>query len=284
VTGRFKRSLFGYSPGAVDRAFAERDAALAVSTVALVERFEEAAAARRQVDHLEGVCDTLSERVVGRERELAALKAEAVRLRTELERRLDDGSAATVALTALADDLAAIRAQARGQATRIRMTALRDAARCSEAIAELARRPERTRPAVLAEIERSIERLGGSGEEELYEPSANGSAAPSGDVFDGLVEIEVGPLDDFSQLVGFEDAAGGIAATSQISVKRFASGRATLEMQLAEPVELLRELEERAPFAFRVRDRRFDRVVLDVGADGAASAPVADAIDAPAED
>ena len=103
-------------------------------------------------------------------------------------------------------------------------------------------------------------------------------------MFDGLIEIEVGPLDDFSQLVGFEDAAGGIAATSQISVKRFASGRATLEMQLAEPVELLRELEERAPFAFRVRDRRFDRVVLDVGADGAASAPAEDAIEAPAED
>ena len=37
-----------------------------------------------------------------------------------------------------------------------------------------------------------------------------------------MVEIEVGPLADFSQLVGFEDAAGAIVATSQISVKRFA--------------------------------------------------------------
>jgi hypothetical protein len=35
-------------------------------------------------------------------------------------------------------------------------------------------------------------------------------------------------------------------------------------MKLAEPVELLRELEERAPFEFRVRDQRFDRLVLDV--------------------
>ena len=44
------------------------------------------------------------------------------------------------------------------------------------------------------------------------------------ELFEGMVEVEVGPLDDFSQLVGFEDAAGGIAATSEISVKRFASG------------------------------------------------------------
>ena len=37
-------------------------------------------------------------------------------------------------------------------------------------------------------------------------------------------------------------------------------------MRLAEPVELLRELEERSPFEFQVRDRRFDRLVLDVDA------------------
>jgi hypothetical protein len=93
----------------------------------------------------------------------------------------------------------------------------------------------------------------------------NGHALRSAEeLFEGMVEIEVGPLADFSQLVGFEDAAGAIMATSEISVKRFAQGRATLEMKLAEPVELLRELEERAPFEFRVRDRRLDRLVLDV--------------------
>ena len=36
-------------------------------------------------------------------------------------------------------------------------------------------------------------------------------------------------------------------------------------MNLGEPVELLRELEERAPFEFHVRDMREGRVVLDVG-------------------
>jgi hypothetical protein len=39
-------------------------------------------------------------------------------------------------------------------------------------------------------------------------------------------------------------------------------------MNLADPVELLRELEERAPFDFVVRDMRHDGLVLDVDDDG----------------
>ena len=90
------------------------------------------------------------------------------------------------------------------------------------------------------------------------------NAGAMGELFEGMVEVEIGPLSDFSQLVGFEDAAGGITATSEISVKRFTKGRATLAMRLNEPVALLRELEERAPFEFTVRDLRSDRLVLDV--------------------
>jgi hypothetical protein len=111
----------------------------------------------------------------------------------------------------------------------------------------------------------AIVRLGGDPVDGV-EASSNGHhpEAEAEDVFEGLIEVEVGPLSDFSQLVGFEDAASGIGATQEISVKRFAQGRATIEMNLGEPVELLRELEERAPFEFRVRDTREGRVVLDV--------------------
>ena len=86
------------------------------------------------------------------------------------------------------------------------------------------------------------------------------------ELFDGLVEVEVGPLNDFSQLVLFEDAARSIAATSEISIKRFSGGRATMAVQLREPVALLRELEERCDLEFKVRDTRGDRLVLDVDA------------------
>jgi hypothetical protein len=90
------------------------------------------------------------------------------------------------------------------------------------------------------------------------------SKREAGELFEGTVQVEIGPLRDFSQLVGFEDAAGAIGATSQISVRRFTQGRATLDLKLAEPVELLRELEERAPFDFRVRDTRSARLILAV--------------------
>ena len=79
--------------------------------------------------------------------------------------------------------------------------------------------------------------------------------------------MEIGPLGDFSQLVGFEDAAGQIGATSEISVERFSEGRATLSMRLDEPVALLRELEERSPLEFRVRHTAGDRLILDVDED-----------------
>jgi len=101
----------------------------------------------------------------------------------------------------------------------------------------------------------------------MEEIRGNGAAADEADVFDGLIEVEVGPLSDFDQLASFEDAANAIGAAEEISVKRFKKGRATLEMHLSEPVALLVELEERAPFEFTVRETRNGRVVLDVDGD-----------------
>ena len=201
----------------------------------------------------------LSERVVERERELRALKAEFARMYGESDR-------AVQALTAVADELAIVRGQARGQATRIRLKALRDAAEVTDRIADLAKRPAEARERLLDVLSEAIARLGGEGEDEQAVASSNGHhpEADADSIFEGLIEVEVGPLSDFSQLVGFEDAANGIGATSEISVKRFTQGRATLEFNLCEPVELLRELEDRAPFEFRVRDTREDRVVLDL--------------------
>ena len=211
---------------------------------------------RRRIEQLELACDGLCERVVTRERELAELRAELGRLREEGERGMR-------ALAGLASELKDVRRQARGQATRIRLRALREAADLGGRMTELARRPE-SRERLLDSLQTAIARIGaeeeGGGDLDVERA---GAASPD-ELFDGMVEIEVGPLADFSQLVGFEDAAGGIVATSEISVKRFARGRATLEMKLIEPVELLRELEERSPFEFRVRDRRRDRLVLDV--------------------
>ena len=265
----FKRSLLGYRPRDVKAALDARDSALAESGRSLAAAASEGERFRTRVAQLELAADRLSDRVVSGERELEATRAELERLREQGERPLH-------ALVALADEIDGIRRQARGQATRMRMLALREAAELSGRLAELARGPEETRERLLEAIGEALAGIGGIREparapaepEMPVNGAVNGSAARiAEDVFVGSVEVEVGPLSDFAQLVGFEDAAGEIDATSEITVKRFAHGRATLSMRLGEPVELLRELEERAPFEFKVRDLRADRVVLDVDED-----------------
>ena len=238
---------------------------------ALIERqAAELVARKARIDDLERVADRLSERVVHRERELDRVREELDGLRRSSEQRLDQ-------IATLAEELDGIRARARAQATRIRLKALRDGAELTERITELSKRPAGMRERLLDALEQAIARIAdgdaaverGAGsaepESEAVPAESNGHArrAP-GEIFEGRVEVEIGPLRDFSQLVGFEDAAEAIGATSGISVRRFTRGRATLDLRLAEPVELLRELESRAPFQFKVRDTRDDRLILDV--------------------
>lgn len=267
MSRRFKRSLIGYSPKQVDQVLAAQDAVIeqaassfAAQAAMLSATAEEVERSQARIEQLELVCEHLADKVVERERELDAVSRELAALRGEGERRLD-------ALTLLAEELEMVRRQARGQATRIRVQALREAAELSELITEATQHPVESRARMLDAIQDAITRLGEQWEAPIEPAEGLGAAPPlASDLYEGTIEVEVGPLDDFSQLVGFEDAAGAIAATSEISVKRFAAGRATLAIQLNEPIELLRELEERAPFEFRVRDQRFDRLILDVGA------------------
>jgi hypothetical protein len=217
--------------------------------------------ARRRADELERVATRLAEQVVERGQELRAVRAEVAALRAE-------GDQGVRALAAVAEELEAVRTQARGQATRMRLRALRDAAELSRRIGRLAESPDAASERLTKSLVEAIERIGAADEEQddALAAASNGHwEREPGELFEGLVEVDVGPLSDFSQLVGFEDAAAGIGAMSEVSVKRFTRGRATLAMRFKQPVELLSELEERAPFEFRVRDTRSDRVVLDVG-------------------
>jgi DivIVA protein len=200
-----------------------------------------------------------------RDARLARLEREAQRLAervVERERKLQEALKKPMAAAA-SKAIEEIYGQARRQATRIRMKALDDAVMMSERVTELTRLRDElgARVAELAEVARA--RLGIEAEESVRGTDpllANGMYA-------GRVEVEVGPLTDFAQLTGFEDAAAGIHGASEIRVKRFSRGRATVSMNLSDPVELLRELEERAPFEFVVRDRRTDGLVLDVDED-----------------
>ena len=242
----FKSSLLGYRRSEVDEALAARDAALAEASAALELNEGELHQHRARVAQLEVVCDRLSSEVV-------AERGELDRLRAELAVERGAGRALR------ADRDASARRKQRGSGCE--RCATRSISR--RASSSSSRRRRDTRSRLLDSVREAIQRLGAEGDAGAV-VGDRATAAPEAEIFEGMVEVEVGPLEDFSQLVGFEDAAGAIGATSEISVRRFARGRATLEMHLDEPVELLRELEQRSPFEFRVRDRRFDRLVLDV--------------------
>jgi hypothetical protein len=273
----FRKCLLGYHPHAVHEALEARDAALrdaqermvAAETAVAVERAElearraDAQAGECRINELEHVSARLATMIVDRDRELR-------RLRAELQEALARENEGLAALAAMAGHLEMIRRQAGRQATRIRLRALREAAEVARRIAEVGGADAGASDDLMARLTEAIERVGteddGAEEDDLAARAAtNGHAKREpGELFDGLVEVDVGPLSDFSQLVGFEDAASEIGATSEISVKRFTQGRATLAMRFKHPVELLRELEERAPFDFVVRDTRSNRIVLDL--------------------
>ena len=225
--GSFQRAFLGYRRSEVDAAIAVWD--------------QKVGDLDRQLAYMSGL-------IVEREREIRDLQEE---LRLANERH--DRSLASVESIALR--LEEVQAQARGQATRIRMKALRDAVEVSRKVQDLAGRI-------------GVETAEGSAgfAEVAAAPNGNGhlSEVDAHELFEGLVKVQIGPLGDFSQLVSFEDAAGQIDATSEISVERFSEGRATLSLRLDQPVELLRELDERSPLEFKVRHTAADSVVLDV--------------------
>jgi hypothetical protein len=225
--GSFKRALFGYRRSEVETALATHEARIGVLERDAQDADERARSATEAVTQAEQELSLLSGMVIEREREIRGLGE----LLREANERHDRN---IVSLESTAGRLEEIQAQARGQATRIRMKALREAVEVSRRTQEL-----------------SDVQAAGLGLDGLYE---------------GRVRLEIGPLGDFSQLVGFEDAIGRLGA-SEISVERFSEGRATLSMNLDEPVELLRELEERAPLDFRVRRGADDNLILDVDED-----------------
>jgi hypothetical protein len=231
--GSFKRALLGYRRDEVDAAIVLRDARIGALE-------QDAAKAVEATAEVEAEAASLSGMVIEREREIRSL---AERLREANERH--DRSIAS--LHAVSARLEEIQAQARGQATRIRMKALREAVEVSRRTQEL------------------VDVHGGAANG-APQAGPSGAEAALGELFEGLIKLEIGPLGDFSQLVGFENAVGRLGA-SEISVERFSEGRATLSMRLDEPVDLLRELEENAPFDFDVRRTADDNLVLDVDDD-----------------
>jgi DNA repair exonuclease SbcCD ATPase subunit len=234
--GGFRRAFFGYRRPDVEAAVSARDGRISI----LERRAAKCELRAAEIPGLEAELTSLSGMVIEREREIRQLGE---RLREANERH----ERSIASLDAVSARLEEINAQARGQATRIRMKALREAVEVSRRVQELTDTQAPTPEAGPG--------ADGNGHQELLDG-----------IFEGAIKLEIGPLGDFSQLVGFEDAVGQIGA-SDISVERFSEGRATLSMRLDQPVELLRELEELSTLDFKVRHTAPDNLILDVDED-----------------
>jgi len=226
----FRRSLFGYRRAEVEEAISSRDAQI-------LGLGRQAAAQSETIIEMETETTVLAGMVLEREREIRSLDG---RLH-EANECHDRSIAALDAITARLEEL---ETQARGQATRIRMKALREAVEVSKKVK------------ALTDVDPAYQ----------SEPQATAGPEPAAEdegLYAGRVKLEIGPLGDFSQLVGFEDAVGQLGA-SEISVERFSEGRATFSMNLDQPVDLLRELEELSNVDFKVRHNAPDNLILDV--------------------
>lgn len=240
----FRRSLFGFSRSQVEEAISIQQTRIRVLEHDLGRQ-------RARATEFEDESAALSGMVIEREREIRSLN-----LRLQEANECHDRSIASLdAVTARLEEL---QEQARGQATRIRMKALREAVEVSarvQALAEAQQGEPATAPAT----------ANGNGAEPAATPEP--IEIPDFDgLYEGQVKLEIGPLGDFAQLVGFEDAVGQLGA-SEISVERFSEGRATLRMHLEEPTDLLRELEELSRLDFRVRHTAPDNLILDLDED-----------------
>ncbi len=208
---------------------------------------------------------------------LAASTATEQSLRAEIAAVRAGAAEEMRAMSVLARQLEELRIGARGTATRIRLCALREAAEVNARLLDATDpRTAEARDRVLDALEAAIDRVAAQWETEAGPaappaPPVRRSAAARISLAGGQlagsqrrVSVDIGPFEDFSQLVAFEDAANAIGATGDISITRFSGGRARIDMALREPVDLLRELEESCDLEFRVRSRSDDEIVLDV--------------------
>jgi hypothetical protein len=248
-------------------------------------------------DQLEAALGQTREACFDRDRRIARLESALDLSRSEAESRLRG-------LAALGAELEALRISARGNATRIRLEALREAGAVGARIRDLGPQPEEASGSLMLALERALDRIGADWAEEEARvedteelarlsvpepegeivitrtapaPSVNGGPGtgegpPAGPGPDAAVRaatgrrvsIDVGPFRDFSQLVSFEDAAKAIGATGEISIRRFSAGRAEIDVELHGPVDLIRELGHRCELSFDVRTSEEDQIVLDL--------------------
>jgi hypothetical protein len=83
-----------------------------------------------------------------------------------------------------------------------------------------------------------------------------------GTLFEGRVELGVGPFYDIGALSAFEHRLASLPHVSEASVRRFEASHAVVDLRLAAPVALVRELRRTVDADFSVREVAEGRILL----------------------
>ncbi len=105
----------------------------------------------------------------------------------------------------------------------------------------------------------------------IAQPTASGATgpvpaaapeSPEDVLFEGRVELGVGPFYDIASLSAFERGLASLPYVVEASVRRFEASHAVVDVRLAAPVALVRELRRTVESGFSVREVADGRVLL----------------------
>ncbi len=93
-------------------------------------------------------------------------------------------------------------------------------------------------------------------------PPVSEADARENALFEGRVELGVGPFYDIGALGAFEQRLSSLPGVSEASVRRFEASHAVVDVRLAAPVALVKELRRALSTDFNVREVAGGRVLL----------------------
>jgi vacuolar-type H+-ATPase subunit H len=242
---------------------------------------------RAAMDRLESEIKHAAERATDLEVELRILRTrleEYVRRETEVKKALADVEARALDLEADAKARAReVVREAEEHAARLRGEALQRLTQTGEELERLLAARESFVTSIRGALDRiepalrGVETAAPTAQERSApaeepepaappEPSDQDEATPLADdlrrralegdererVYEGRVELDVGPFDDFGELSSFARTIRRIPGVVDVDVGAFADGRASLGITLGVPVVLGRALAETVPAAFAV--------------------------------
>ncbi|MGI8421517.1 MAG: DivIVA domain-containing protein [Gaiellaceae bacterium] len=258
-TPQLRRTWAGYRVADVDlllAQFGSRVSQLWSESQSLSSRLEQVESQRAELELRLGEAH---------KREIELVR-KAGRIHAECEQELD----------AARDEAGAILDEARLDVARLRGDAALQAETARAQVDELLRLRD-TLSATMRVLIRDFEALVGCIDRGESPPaSARPHAAPAppaaepatstanGDVFDGHVELDAGPFNDFASLSAFERALGSLPKIEDVYIRRFDGDRATIELTLLEPASLIDEMTARLPYRLDVERSDLDHIAVTV--------------------